>query len=323
MRLFLSVLTIVVLTLVLQDPPKQVLANLEEAKDRKEIAVTFDDLPLNGRQFEAERLKAMTTKIVASIKKHNIPAVGFVNESQLYRFGEIDQRIAILKIWSDSGLELGNHTFSHMSLNVTPLETYKEDTVRGETITQMLLAPSGKKIRYFRHPYLRTGATVDIKDDFEKFLWQRGYTVAPVTIENSDWMYNLVYTTAKTRGDSETMKEATKQYLNHTEAMFDFFEKLSVELTGYQIKHIFLLHSNELNADNLDFVVDLIKRRGYNFIPLEEALKDKVYTLPNTYAGKAGPSWIHRWMHTKGMEMKLKQEPEPSEMIQKMYEKEL
>ena len=49
----------------------------------KEVAVTIDDLPLNGPRFEAGRLRAMTDKM-AAINKHQIPAVGFVNESLLH-----------------------------------------------------------------------------------------------------------------------------------------------------------------------------------------------------------------------------------------------
>jgi len=56
----------------------------------KEVAVTIDDLPLNGPQFDAGRLRAMTDKILAAINKHQIPVVGFVNESLLHVLGETE-----------------------------------------------------------------------------------------------------------------------------------------------------------------------------------------------------------------------------------------
>ena len=65
----------------------------------REVAITVDDLPLNGAQFEPARIRKMTENFLAAIKKHQIPAVGFVNESLLYRTGETDARIAILKMW--------------------------------------------------------------------------------------------------------------------------------------------------------------------------------------------------------------------------------
>ena len=79
----------------------------------KEVAVTIDDLPLNGPRFEAGRLRAMTDKIVAAINKHRIPAVGFVNESLLHVPGETDARVAILKSWSDGGVELDDGADDH------------------------------------------------------------------------------------------------------------------------------------------------------------------------------------------------------------------
>jgi hypothetical protein len=47
-----------------------------------------------------------------------VPAVGFVNERKLYKFGEADERINALHLWLDYGFELGNHTFNHSSLTV-------------------------------------------------------------------------------------------------------------------------------------------------------------------------------------------------------------
>ncbi len=56
----------------------------------------------------------MTSKILSGIHKYQIPVVGFVNESLLYVPRETDARIAVLEAWSDAGVELGNHTFSHL-----------------------------------------------------------------------------------------------------------------------------------------------------------------------------------------------------------------
>src|ERR1051325_6893315 len=132
----------------------------------KEVAVTFDDLPLNGPDIDLKRLRAMTVRLLAVIKAHNIPAVGFVNERKLYRMGEIDERVQILKLWLDAGLELGNHTYSHPSLQTTPLAEFEEDLMRGETVTRMLLERRGMKLRYFRHPFLRTGPTLEARAAF-------------------------------------------------------------------------------------------------------------------------------------------------------------
>src|SRR5262249_26847884 len=145
------------------------------------------------------------------------------------RTGEIDERIAILKLWLDAGFELGNHTFSHPSLQTTPLPVFEEDLIRGETVTRMLLEQKGMKLRYFRHPFLHTGPTLEVRSAFEKFLAGRGYTVAPVTFDDADYMFNTVYLKARRGGDRVLAERISAAYLEHMRTMFDFFEKLSVQ----------------------------------------------------------------------------------------------
>src|SRR5581483_6285929 len=208
----------------------------------KEVCVTFDDLPLNGPDIDLKRLRAMTVKLLGVIKAHNIPVVGFVNERKLYRLGEIDERVAILKLWLDNGFELGNHTYSHPSLQTTPLAAFEEDLMRGETITRMLMERRGLKLRYFRHPFLRTGPTLEARAAFEKFLTERGYTVAPVTFDDADYVFNAVYVWARQRNDAALAERTVAAYLEHMRTMVDFFEKLALEVVGSPIRHVLLVH---------------------------------------------------------------------------------
>ena len=126
-------LTIVVLLLVPVAP-----AFAQNAQP-KEIAVTIDDVPLNGPRTDIERLRAMTNKLLEGFQRHKIPAVGFVNESLVYVPGEVYERIAILKQWAKAGVELGNHTYAHVGFKDTPLGMYEDDFVRGDSITRSIL----------------------------------------------------------------------------------------------------------------------------------------------------------------------------------------
>lgn len=80
-----------------------------------------------------------------------------------------------------------------------------------------------------------------------------------------------------------------------------------MRVAGYEVKQVLLLHANPLNADYLDDLVRMIKRRGYAFISLDQALEDPAYRLADNYAGPKGLSWIHRWALSKGM--KMREEP--------------
>jgi hypothetical protein len=85
------------------------------------------------------------------------------------------------------------------------------------------------------------------------------------------------------------------------ERKFEYFERQSIDLLGYEMKQVLLLHANTLNADYFDELVRMMKGRGYKFITLEESLKDKAYTLPDTFIGAAGITWLHRWAITRGV----------------------
>jgi hypothetical protein len=96
---------------------------------------------------------------------------------------------------------------------------------------------------------------------------------------------------------------------------------LSQELFGRQIKHIFLIHANELNADYLDDVVKAIKSFGYQFTTLEDALTDEAYKLPDNFLGKYGPVWTQRWALDKELKDILIKEPDIPLNIRELNEK--
>ena len=286
------------------------------ANVHREVAITFDDLPSAYGNDDLKRMSDVTKTLLQKIKSNHVPAIGFVNESKLHRRGEMNARTALLRMWLEAGLELGNHTFSHINIDNVPLDAYEQDVVRGETVIKTLLAEKGMKLRYFRHPQLHTGPTLEYKKGLEQFLAARDYTVAPITIDNNDFMFGALYGDAKTSGDRETMKRVADAYLAYMDRVFDFFEKLSVDSLGYEVKQTLLLHASDLNADHFDDLVLMMKRRGYAFISLEEALKDKAYELPDAQATK-GLSWIHRWRLAKGLPLQM--EPSEPEFIARLF----
>jgi peptidoglycan/xylan/chitin deacetylase (PgdA/CDA1 family) len=254
-----------------------------------------------------------------AITANDVPALGFVNEWAFYNDGEIDMgRAALLKMWADAGLELGNHTFSHPDLNNTPLAAYLDDIIRGETITRALLVERGRELRYFRHPYLHTGLDIETKGAVEQFLGERGYTTVPVTLYNQEWAFAKVYDQAWERGDESVMRRVADAYVPYMEKIFEFFEGLSVELLGYEVKQILLLHASALNAHHFNALVQMMKGRGYTFISTAQALADPAYLLPDTFIGPRGRSALHRW--AASMEREMRREPAEPEFVMRLYE---
>lgn len=270
------------------------------AMAQRTVAITIDDLPAGAASsMSAGEILEMTNKLLGTLREQKIPAVGFVNEQKLYKMGGVDDRIKALSLWLDNGFELGNHTFAHTSLNRVPLQAWEEEVVRGETVTRMLLAQHKMKMRYLRHPYLDAGADLQTRREAEAFLTSRGYRVAPVTMDAWDWMYAGVYDDARKRGDAAMQKKLVDSYLTYTTAVFDYFEKASKDLFGYEPKQILLLHGNWLEADHIGELIELLRKRGYQFITLEEALSDGAYSSPDEYVGE-GTGWYDHWAITRG-----------------------
>ncbi|HYE75936.1 MAG TPA: polysaccharide deacetylase family protein [Blastocatellia bacterium] len=294
-------LTLLIIVLCVPGAIELKAQNTPATQTQKEVAITIDDLPLNGPQFDAKRLQVMTDKILAAIKENQVPAVGFVNESLLYRAGEVDTRIAILKSWIEAGVELGNHTFSHLGFRNASLADYEDDFIRGDALTRMLMKEKGQKPRYFRHPYLQMARTQEIEKAFQNFIAERGYTAAPVTVDSLDWMILAAYNKARSQNDAEMLKSVSSEYIKYVERRFEFSEQSANDLFGRPIKHILLLHANELNGDSLDGLFKMLKNRGYRFVTLDEALKDPVYQFPDKYLQTS--DWLGHWAFSKGKKL--------------------
>jgi peptidoglycan/xylan/chitin deacetylase (PgdA/CDA1 family) len=267
----------------------------------RQVAITIDDLPAgNARFMTAATIMEMTSKLLTTLRDQKVPAVGFVNERKLYKFGEVDERIKALQLWLDYGFELGNHTFSHSSLNQEGLKAWEDDVIQGESVTRLLLAERKMKLRYFRHPFLDTGRDLQTRREAEAFLVARGYRIAPVTLDAWDWMYGGVYEDAKKRGDNGLQQELVSSYLSYSDQVFAYFEELSKATIGYEPKQILLLHANQLESDHIGELLDVMRKRGYRFIRLEEALSDQAYGLPDNYVGEEGTGWLEHWAITQG-----------------------
>ena len=286
-------------------------ATISAQHTQRFIAVTIDDLPVVSTRADLKNRQEITNKLLAHITKAKVPAIGFVNENKLYKDEKRDEaQVDLLRSWLDAGLELGNHTFSHKSLSATSLEDYEDEILRGEIITRELLAEKGKKIRYFRHPYLHTGLNLEIKDGLNQFLKQHDYTIAPVTMDNADYIFSRAYDIAFDKKDEKLMKKIGAAYIAYFEKCFDYWERQSVKLFGREIKFILLLHANFINSDYFDDIADTLKKRNYQFVTLENALTDEAYKSPDTFVDRAGISWLHRWALAKGKGNILPDEPQ-------------
>lgn len=285
-------------------------------KAKRQVAVTFVSLPAVGTYYNP-RAEKDTRRLLASLAANNIRTVGFVNEAQLYNEeegGKLDEeRARLLQLWLDAGHELGTQTREHTSLYKSTLEEFQQDVVHGEEVSGKLMRERGQPLRFFSYPFLNTGPNRETKEAAERFLAARGYRIHQVTIDSADWLYGRVYAQARRAEDEETMKRVASEYVPYMERMFEYYEELSRDLLGYELPQIFMLHAHALNAHKIDDLLSMLKRRGYEFVTLEQALQDKAYQQPTTLTGPWGISWLERWALERGH--KLKREPQMSEYM--------
>jgi peptidoglycan/xylan/chitin deacetylase (PgdA/CDA1 family) len=299
------------------------LLNAALIAQQREIAVTFDDLPfvtVGGSTKDIVPYRTWTTSLLKKLTDQKIKAAGFVNAGKLFDGDRENKELtSLLRMWLDNGCELGNHTYAHKDFHRVSWPEFREDVIKGESVLKQLLRERGLKLRYFRHPLLHTGNTPQLRKKLDILLAERGYTVAPVTIDNSEWIFARAYHNVLKRKNREQLGRIVDAYISYMEKKLQYYEQQSTALFGREIKQVLLLHANELNADHFHRLARMIKKRGYTFITLNHALTDPAYKSADTYTGRGGISWIHRWAISKGKKGDFfKGESEAPEFIMKL-----
>ncbi len=262
----------------------------------REIAVTFDDLPFCSVVVEdVESHRRLTERLLAGLAEHGIRATGFVNAGAVQRSGAIERaRVELLGSWLEAGHELANHTFAHRDLHAVPVASFEADIANGEPLVRELMAAHGRTLRWFRHPYLHTGTDLATRQRVERFVEGRGHRIAPVTVYAQDWIFAAALDRAREHGRAKAIAAIGDSYVPHLERQFEFFERLSVQVVGREIPQVLLLHANTINAERIDELGEMMRRRGYTFASLEKVLADPGYAGPDRYLGADSVGWLER-----------------------------
>lgn len=282
---------------------------------QRTVALTFDDLPYLGASLE-DATRA-TEALLTALAAHEASASAFVTGARVEVEGEHAARLDLLRRWRDAGHALENHSYSHLSFNETAPDAYVADVARGQRIVDALLAerPNARTGRLFRAPYNQTGPSDSARAVLLGALEASGITLAPFTVEHSDWVFNAVYERALTRGDTAQARRIATAYVAQLDTAFAFAERLSERTFGREIPQVFLLHANRLNADVLPRMLTRLVARGYRFVTMETALEDPAYATPDPHPTRWGISWLHRWRRSLGQPNLLREEPDPPAWI--------
>jgi len=253
----------------------------------KRICVTFDNLPAERNYGEMERLE-INQRILDALKEHGVTATGFVIGDN------VESDWDVLVAWLEDGHALGFQTFSGQDIEGVPAQVFIGDLIKGQEAIEDILQSYSQKARYFRFPYLHYGSTVTRKDAVAEYLAETKIKVAHATIVPEDFVYNLSMEKIKNRRDSVELFALRDEYLTHLLNQLASAETMAERVMKRPVRHILSLRVNLLNAVFLDDILSTLESKGYSFITLKTALKDKVYGKVDYYYGNKIMSFLER-----------------------------
>lgn len=254
---------------------------LSIAASAQELAITMDDPNCGAPVFFSHEQRDQ--KILKALKKNQVQAVLFVHGACV----DNQEGIHLLQRWNQASHILGNHTYSHLSLDDISVEKYAADTLKNES----LLKPYSQFKKIFRFPFLKEGNTQTKRDEFRKFLSSHHYQFGSVTIDASDWYISDRLEERLARNPNADVTPYKKYYLDHMWNRAQYYDNLAKEVLGRSPKHTLLVHHNLLNALFLDDLIQMFKEKGWKIINADDAFKDPIFKIaPNTLP--AGESLI-------------------------------
>ncbi|HEV8266811.1 MAG TPA: polysaccharide deacetylase family protein [Thermoanaerobaculia bacterium] len=248
------------------------------------IVITVDDLPIAGPHDDLAERKGITERLLAALRKHRVPAVGFVTWKNLRSEKETELRAA----WLAAGHELGNHTVRHLSLTTTPVEEWIADAENARARLAAFVAPRGGKARFFRFPFLNEGETREKLDAVRAYLDKSGQRNLPVTLDDQDWSFEADWVKARKAGDAAEMSRIGEEYRAALRLAVRDQEARGDALFKRPLPQVLLLHANEVGAAQWDALFTWLEATGHRFATADEVLADPAFAEPHQVVAHYG-----------------------------------
>ena len=255
------------------------------------IAFSFDDGPVMATQAGMSAA-ARNTAILKQLADANVKTVLFLTLQ--------DSRVARLNLvrqWGVEGHSIGNHTITHPNFHnpKITLSDYQREVEQCDSVISAM--PGYTKL--FRFTFLKEGNTIEKRDGFRRFLKTIHYRPAPVSIDASDWYYNARLLDWLKKNPGRDLTPYRDAYLSHLWSRAIFYDSVSQVVLGRSVKHVLLLHHNQINALFLKDIIAMFRTNGWNIIDPGTAFSDSVYSIePNILP--AGDSILLQIAKAKG-----------------------
>jgi peptidoglycan/xylan/chitin deacetylase (PgdA/CDA1 family) len=263
----------------------------------QKVAITFDDLPLNGDLPGGVTRVEITRATLAVLKKHHVPPVyGFINAKKLE--GDPDAAEA-LKLWAVAE-PVGSHTYGHLNLTENSPEAFESEIEQNEPVLELIARP-GSNWHWLRYPYLHEGDTVEKHRAVRDYLEAHHYRMAQVTLDWEDYMWNSAYARCVDKKDAKSTAWLRSSYMGTATAYVDQGRELAKLVYGHDINHVLLLHLGAFSSTILPDVLEMLHKDGFELVTLEEAENDPAYASDPEFGLPHGGTLLEQWMDGKKM----------------------
>ena len=264
----------------------------------EELAITFDDLPLNGELAPGLSRTKIVKHVVAILDQHKLsPVYGFVNGK---RFENSPDGAEAMRQWINAGELIGNHTYAHSDLTDISAVDFLQDMRANEPVLERL--DSDNHWHWFRYPYLHEGNTLTKRDQVRGALAQRGYRVAQVTLDWEDYLWNSAYAHCVARHDERAVQWLHDSYLDFASRYIDADRAMAQAVVGRPVSHVLLLHLGSYSEVILPELIELLRHKGFSFVSLEQAQRDPIYASNPNVATDNGGTLLEQWLDARRLD---------------------
>jgi peptidoglycan/xylan/chitin deacetylase (PgdA/CDA1 family) len=261
----------------------------------EKLAVTFDDLPLNGELAPGMTRAGIVRDVVPILKRYRVgPVYGFVNAMRLE--GSADGAEA-LREWMAGGHWVGNHTYTHSDLNKLTAEEFLQEVRQNEPVLELL--DPRDHWHWLRFPFLHEADTLEKRRAVRASLEARGYRIAQVTIDYEDYLWNTPYARCVAKDDRKSIASLRASYLDMASRYIDADRQMAMLVFGRAINHVLLLHLGAFSSRILPDLFELLQKKGFRFVTLEEAQSDAVYASDPDAGNKFGGTLLEQWLDAR------------------------
>lgn len=259
------------------------------------VALTFDDLPAAGSLPPGMNRTKILTALAGELKANHLEGTyGFVNGVKLENDPDAEQA---LHGWLDAGMNIGSHTWSHISLTANTAEAFEEEISKNEPA--LMEYGEVRDWHWFRYPFLWEGDTLEKRRAVRSYLFAHHYRVAQVTLDFEDYAWNDAFGRCMAQQNAVGLAWLKQSYMENAAEYIRLGREEEQIAFGHEIPNVMLLHATAFTTLMLPDLLKLLRGEGFTFEAIAEVESDPAYAMDPDAALKFGGTLPDQFMDSK------------------------